>query len=109
MEAQSREIEIYRAVDGKEPYRDWVLSLTADIRARLSIRLKRVQDGNFGDHHEVGKGVWELIFDFGPGYRVYYGLAGKKLVLLLHGGQKKRQSRDVALAYQYWEDYKANN
>lgn len=81
----------------------------AGSTAEYFSRMKRVAEGNFGDHHAEGKGVWALIFDYGPGYRVYYGLNGNTLVLLLNGGTKKRQDRDIALAQKYWEDYKANN
>jgi len=71
-------------------------------------RFKHIENGNLGDHHSEGKGVWAFIYDFGPGYRVYYGLTDEqKIVLLLSGGGKKRQNRDIQKAIEYWEDYKA--
>jgi putative addiction module killer protein len=70
-------------------------------------RLKRVELGNLGDHHGVGEGVYELRIDFGPGYRVYFGEDGKRLVVLLIGGTKKTQRRDIETAKRYWSDYNA--
>ncbi len=109
METEPRKIEIYRTRDGKAPYTDWYHSLNIDVQKKIYTRMKRVIGGNVGDHHSEGKGVWALIFDYGPGYRIYYGLHGNTLVLLLNGGSKKRQNHDIALAQKYWEDYKAND
>jgi putative addiction module killer protein len=109
MEAKPRKIEIYQTREGRKPYCDWFDTLDLEVRKKIDIRMKRVQAGNFGDHHGEGRGVWALIFDFGPGYRVYFGLQGGTLVLLLCGGQKKRQGRDIVLAHKYWEDYRANH
>ena len=66
---------------------------------------KKVEDGNFGDHHSLGDGVSELRINFGPGYRVYYGLDGKVMVLLLFAGDKGSQDKDVKKAKIYWLDY----
>ncbi len=70
-------------------------------------RLKRVQLGNLGDHRGVGEGVYELRIDFGSGYRVYFGEDGKRLIVLLIGGTKKTQTRDIETAKRYWSDYNA--
>jgi putative addiction module killer protein len=109
MEAEPRKIEYYKTADGNRPFIEWIMGLDAKVRHRIRTRLKYVGLGNFGDHHAEGQGIWALIFDFGPGYRVYYGLLGNTLVLLLNGGHKKRQDQDIAMARKYWEDYKANN
>jgi putative addiction module killer protein len=79
-----------------------------DIRVPVIIwnRLDRVEMGNLGHHRPVGEGVFELIFDFGPGYRVYYGEDEDTVVLLL-GGTKKSQSEDIEKAKEYWSDYNA--
>lgn len=61
--------------------------------------------GNFGDVKPVGDGVWEARVDWGPGYRVYYAQAGKQLVLLLIGGDKRKQQSDIKLAHEYWKDW----
>jgi putative addiction module killer protein len=109
METTPKNIEYYKTPDGKKPFKEWLLGLDASVRHRILTRIKYVEQGNFGDHHGEGQGVWALIFDFGPGYRVYYGMLGDALVLLLNGGNKRRQEQDIALAHMYWVDYKANN
>ena len=77
-----------------------------EIRARVQTRIDRVELGNFGDHKGVDKGVYEFRIDFGPGYRVYYGLDSEKLLILLAGGTKKRQDHDIKMAQAYWKAYK---
>jgi putative addiction module killer protein len=62
--------------------------------------------GNFGDHKSVGQGVYELRIAYSSGYRVYFGMKGKRLVILLVGGDKGTQARDIKKAQQYWEQYK---
>ena len=76
-------------------------------RAKIRIRLDRVRQGNLGDHKHVENGVWELRIDYGPGYRVYYGKDGNRLVLLLIGGDKRTQRRDIETAVTYLQDYEA--
>ena len=71
-------------------------------------RLERVRAGNFGDSSSVGEGVFELRLHFGAGYRIYYGRWGDEIVVLLCGGSKRTQKRDIPRAKQYWEDYKRN-
>ncbi|MGA3210999.1 MAG: type II toxin-antitoxin system RelE/ParE family toxin [Terriglobales bacterium] len=65
--------------------------------------------GNFGDCRPLKHGVWEMRIDWGPGYRVYYAMAGKACVLLLCGGDKRRQSEDIGRAIDYWKDYQERN
>ena len=79
-----------------------------DRAARVAIlkRIDRVEDGNFGDQRFVGEGVFEIRVHFGPGYRVYYGLDGPRLVLLLCGGDKATQHRDVREAKELWAEYR---
>jgi putative addiction module killer protein len=69
------------------------------------MRLDRIVDGNFGDRKAVGGGVWELRIHYGPGYRVYYSMIGRTCVLLLCGGDKRKQSADIALAIECLADY----
>ena len=74
--------------------------------AKLLVRLKRVKNGNFGDHRSVGDGVVELRIDFGPGYRIYLGQDGDRVILLC-GGTKRSQEEDIKTAKKYWKDYHA--
>ncbi|MCH7915546.1 MAG: type II toxin-antitoxin system RelE/ParE family toxin [Deltaproteobacteria bacterium] len=100
------EIRHYLTAPGKDPYQQWLDKLK-DLKGRVAIqrRIDRLTDGNFGDHKFCQDGVWELRFDFGPGYRVYYTLEGKTIVLLLCGGSKRTQAEDVKEAVRYWRDY----
>ena len=99
-------LEIYQDQRGREPFTEWYNSLK-DIRtqARIRKRLRRVEVGNVGDCEPVGKGVSELRLDFGPGYRVYFGEMGDTLILL-YGGDKSTQGRDIKRAQGYWAEYK---
>ena len=83
----------------------WLKSLR-DIRAKASIvsRIERIEDGNFGDHGSVGGGVSELRVDIGPGYRIYYTLRQNIVVILLCGGDKSSQARDIRRARQIAEE-----
>lgn len=75
-------------------------------RARVLVRVLRMAAGNFGDCKALSNGVWELRIDHGPGYRVYYARAGERLILLLVGGDKRRQQADIGAAVEYWKDWK---
>jgi putative addiction module killer protein len=77
------------------------------VYGTVMTRLERVEMGNLGDHHGVGEGVFELRIDVGPGYRVYFGKDGERLVILLIAGTKKTQRRDIETAKQFWRDYHA--
>jgi putative addiction module killer protein len=105
-----RTILIYETSDGKRPFSEWLTNLK-DRRARAKIRarLNRVQLGNLGDCKSVGDGVSELRVNFGPGYRVYLGQRGTELVILLCGGDKGSQSRDIEKAKELWKEYKDAN
>jgi len=100
------EIFHYLTVDGRDPFQEWLESLRdRQAKARVAVRLNRMAAGNLGDHKPVGGGVWELRIDVGPGYRVYYSLAGQQLVLLLTGGDKSSQRADIEKAMAYWGDH----
>lgn len=101
---------IYQKSAGQSPFEDWLHSLKDQkARAIIRTRLDRLSLGMFGDHHDVGGGVWELRIDFGPGYRVYYGEWKGYTVLLLLGGTKKGQSRDINLAQKYFDEFRRQN
>ncbi|MBG1265557.1 type II toxin-antitoxin system RelE/ParE family toxin [Nostoc sp. WHI] len=110
MEVQPREIRDYLTVDGKNIFDEWLDSLR-DRRAKAKIRarLDRVEDGNLGDCKSVGEGVFELRIDYGSGYRIYFGQEGITIIILLCGGDKSTQERDIGKAQEYWKDYRSKD
>jgi putative addiction module killer protein len=95
----------YLTADGKNPFREWLGSLAKTVRARIQARVLRFELGNLGDHRSVGEGVWEARVMFGPGYRIYFGEDGNAIIVLLVGGDKNSQRKDIARARQFWRDY----
>ncbi len=90
-------IEHYVSEDrSRDLFLDWLSNLR-DRRIQVAIirRIGRLEQGSFGDHRYCREGVWELRIDLGPGYRVYYGLSGQRVVLLLGGGMKRSQTKDI--------------
>jgi putative addiction module killer protein len=96
----------YVTPEGRNPFRDWLDALDLSMRARIQARVLRFETGNLGDHKAVGGGVWEARLGFGPGYRIYFGREKRTVVLLLLGGDKPSQRRDVRQAQQFWTDYR---
>ena len=103
------ELVVYVTEEGKAPFEDWFNKLDTDAALKVRRALARVETGNLGDVKPVGQGVSERRITFGPGYRVYFGQDGDKRVILLCGGTKKRQSRDIEQAKANWADYKNRN
>ena len=100
------ELLFYRTNTGSVPFREWLDTVSDPIGfSAVQGRLDRLERGLFGDCRQVGNGVWELRVDTGPGYRAYYALAGKHVVLLLCGGKKRSQTADIRTAKAYWSDY----
>src|SRR5271154_6316349 len=97
----------YVTESGRELIREWLDELR-DPRAvtKIVMRTDRLADGNFGDCKPLRDGVWELRIDYGPGYRIYYAMVGRTCVLLLCGGDKRKQSSDINRAVEYLDDYK---
>ncbi len=100
------EIRYYVASVGQQPFAAWFEDLEAVARAKVTRAIIRLEQGNFSNVKSVGEGVFEYRIDFGPGYRVYFGQDGQALVILLTGGTKKRQQRDIDAAHAYWLDHK---
>lgn len=97
-------LEYYLEDDGSAPFTEWLSNLRdRDAHARISARLNRVKLGNFGIIKVLGDGVSEIKIDYGPGYRLYYAMNGKTIVLLLIGGDKSTQKQDIKLAKTYWQ------
>lgn len=100
------DVQEYIAEDGRNHFEDWLLGLRdSEARARLRARVNRVRLGNFGDCRGVGSGVHELRIDYGPGYRIYFGRRGNSVVILLCGGDKRTQVRDIEMARTLWQEY----
>jgi putative addiction module killer protein len=100
------ELRYYLASDGKSPFEQWFTELDAAAAAKVSVALARLEQGNLSNAKGVGEGVLEYRIDWGPGYRVYFGRDGEVLVILLTGGTKKRQQRDIDTAKALWSDYR---
>lgn len=107
MEARPRTLRFYQTVAGTYPFRDWLEKYDRQQAGGIfQARLRRVENGNLGNCRSVGDGVLELKIDFGPGYRIYFGLDGDR-VILLWGGTKSTRRGDIRTAKQYWRDYNA--
>ncbi len=107
MISSKKELLIYETTAGKTPFEEWLDDLK-DRKARAIIRTKldRLEYGNAGKYEPVGNGVYELKIHFGAGYRVYFGEDGKTLIVLIWGGDKSTQERDIQKAKDYWTDYR---
>jgi len=92
--------------EGSSPFAKWFGGLDATAAAKVTTAVRRMELGNFSNVKGVGAGVFENRIDFGPGYRVYFGKDGENVVILLGGGTKKQQDRDIATAQERWKDYK---
>ena len=101
---------VYRIIEyveaGRSPFAEWFNRLDPVTAARIDRYIRRLEAGNFGAAKFLCRGVFELRMDFGPGYRVYYGREGKTVVVLLGGGDKRRQAADIAAAVERWKRYK---
>jgi putative addiction module killer protein len=101
------ELVHYREENRRHPFREWMATLRdALAKARINARLRQIESGNMGDAKPVGEGVTELRIDVGAGYRVYCGRHGQHWVILLCGGDKSSQTKDIARAKAFWADWK---
>jgi putative addiction module killer protein len=110
MDAKPRFVFSYETINGHVPFEEWLDTFgdESEIAAIIVARTERVENGNFGDVEPVGKGVFELKIDIGPGYRVYFGQAGD-IVVLLTGGDKSTQNADINKARALWEEFKSRD
>ncbi len=101
------DIKIYASENGKEPFREWLDNLKdIDTQALIFQRLQRIKLGNFGDCKPIGEGLWEFRIHHKTGIRIYYARVGQHLILIIGGGDKRSQERDIIKAKKYLEDYK---
>jgi len=99
-------VQEYLDAHDRSPFAQWFAGLDAFTAAKVAASLYRLEHGNFSNVEGVGNGVYECKINFGPGYRVYFGKDGEKVIILLGGGSKKRQQADISTALQCWRDYK---
>ena len=99
------EVLTFRTEEGKEPFYEWINILDNSFKKRILLRLTRIESGNLGDYKNIGDGVLELKFTFGSGYRIYFGKDQDRIIILLCGGNKKTQSKDIIKAKEYWRIY----
>ena len=104
-------LRIYQQDYGNMPFDQWLSGLSPVFRARVYANLARVEAGNWGNVKSIegmdSDGLYELRMFFGPGFRAYFGRDGAELILLLCGGDKKSQRRDIAKAKTLWKEYKS--
>lgn len=100
------EVREYLDAKGRSPFARWFDKLNAQAAAKVATALIRMEQGNLSATKGVGAGVFEYRMDFGPGYRVYFGKDGGRLIILLGGGTKKRQQKDIEAAQALWAAYK---
>ena len=101
-----KEVRFYKLENGKEPVKDWLITLDTSTRVKIIKRLERIYDDNFGDYKQIASNLYELRFFFGKGYRIYYTIKDNVIVILLYAGDKSDQQKDIQIAKGYLEDLK---
>ncbi len=105
-----KELLFYSLPSGKKPFLEWLSTINDEkTYARIYARLDRLHFGHYGDYKMLGGGIYELKLDFGPGYRIYFGKLKQHVILLLIGGDKSSQARDILQARDYWQQVKTGN
>lgn len=99
-------IVIFETASRRRPFEKWFNDLDGQAQRTIALRLDRISLGNFGDCEHLRAGVWELKIHFGPGYRVYFGKDRGAIVIIISGGLKKTQPKDIEKAIEYWGLYK---
>lgn len=102
-------IEYLILSNGKVPIIEWLNSLDSITRKRINQRILRIEDGNFGDYKKLSEDISELRFSFGKGYRIYYTEENNKIILLINGGDKSKQSKDIEKAHELLEQWRIKN
>lgn len=99
-------LQYYQTSNGKTPFKEWLTNLKDKMGIeKINKRLERLTLGQCGDSEFVGEGVFELRIHYGPGYRIYYAEHDQEIVILLYGGNKNTQQRDIDRSIGYWKDY----
>jgi len=100
------DVQEYIAADASCPYEKWFNSLNAQAAAKVAIAITRISQGNLSNVKVLRGSLHEYRIDFGPGYRIYLGRDGQRIIILLGGGTKKRQRQDIRSALRFWQEYK---
>jgi putative addiction module killer protein len=107
LESRSWEVEVYTTLSGESPFQEWVDNLRdSKGAAKIAARIDRIPGGNWGDFKFIAEGVFEFRIQSGPGYRIYFAKHQNRVILLLCGGDKSSQQRDIAQAIGYWKEYR---
>ena len=110
MQIVTRDVRNYITPEGRNPFRQWLAQLqNKKTRSIVRKRIARLRDGNFGDFKKLNKDLYELRINYGPGYRVYFSIFDSRVVILLCGGRKGTQQRDIARAQNYWNEARSRN
>jgi putative addiction module killer protein len=104
--SETFEVREYLDRGGRSPFGAWSDRLDPEAATKVAAALARIQQENFSGAKSVGSGVHEYRIHFGPGYLIYFGRDGTRIVILLGGGTKRRQQRDIEAATERWNDYK---
>ncbi|MDP2951362.1 MAG: type II toxin-antitoxin system RelE/ParE family toxin [bacterium] len=110
MQVMPTKLLTYKDKNGREPFEEWLDSLSDQKTQSIILnRLNRVSLGNFGDCRNLGQGIYEFRIHYGSGFRIYFGMIEKLVIILLLAGAKKSQKQDITKAKEYWQDFKNNN
>nr|WP_295461881.1 type II toxin-antitoxin system RelE/ParE family toxin [Mesorhizobium sp.] len=96
----------YLDTENRSPFGIWFERLDAAAASKVTVALTRMEGGNLSNAKSVGSGVFEFRIDWGPGYRIYFGRDGERIIVLVAGGTKQRQQRDIRDAIERWADYR---
>lgn len=105
---ETYEIKYLKLKNGKAPVIEWLNSLDGSFRKRINQRILRIEEGNFGDHKKLSEDIYELRFDFGKGYRIYYAEINGTIILLINGGDKSDQYNDILKAQKLLDEWREN-
>jgi len=105
-DTKERTVEFLVTNTGKCPFELWLNSIDSTMKLRIKRKLTRTQQGNLGNWKPVGDGIFEFRYDFGPGYRVYFAFYRDKMIVVLGGGTKRTQNKDIKKAEKLWKEYK---
>ncbi|MCY4043309.1 MAG: type II toxin-antitoxin system RelE/ParE family toxin [Candidatus Dadabacteria bacterium] len=107
--AEKKETLAYVRSGGKCPFQEWFDNLDTQTALKVETAIARIKEGNLSNVKSLGQGVSEYRLNFGPGYRIYFGIDCGRLVILLGGGTKKRQGKDIQIAKSLWKEYKSED